>query len=60
MFLSRTPSNEFNNVGFHFNFTSISAPDRCFAPQLIQIEQDVKMCLEEVHVITLISAGIML
>ena len=56
----RTQSNEFSNVYFHFNFTCIFAHDRCIAPQLIQIEQDVKMSLREVHVITLISAGIML
>ena len=56
----RTQSNEFTNVCFHFHFACIFAYDRCFAPQLIQIEQDVKMCLEEAHVITLSSAGIML
>ena len=56
----RTQSNEFSNVYFHFNFACIFAHDRCFAPQLIQIEPNVKMCLEEVHVITLCSAGIML
>ena len=43
----------FGNVCFDFNFPCTYAPDRCFAPQLIQIEQDVKMCLEDVHVITL-------
>ena len=56
----RTQSNEFSNVYFHFNFACIFAYDRCFAPQLIQIEQVAEMCLEEVHVITLSSAGIML
>ena len=56
----RIQSNEFSNVFFHLNFASIFAHDCCFAPQLIQIEQDLKMCLEEVHVITLSSAGIML
>ena len=55
----RTQSNEFGNVYFHFNFACIFAHDRCFAPQLIPVEQDVKMCLEEVHVITLCSAGVM-
>ena len=56
----RTQSNEFSAVYFQFNFECIFAHDRCFAPQLIQIELDVKMCLEEVHIITLCSAGIML
>ena len=41
----RTQSNEFSNAYFHFNFACILAHDRCFAPQLIQTDQDVKMCL---------------
>ena len=56
----RTQSNEISNIYFHINFACIFAHDRCFAPQLIQIEPDVKMCLEEVHVITLYSASLML
>ena len=56
----RIKSTEFSNAYFHFKFACIFAGDRCFAPQLIQIEQDVKMCHEEMHVITLSSAGIML
>ena len=56
----RTQSNEFSNVYFHFNFACIFAHDRCFPPHFIRIKQDVKMRLEEVHVITLSSAGKML
>ena len=49
----RTQSNEFSNVYFHFNFACIFAHDFCTS--LIQIEPDVEMCLEEVHVITMFS-----
>ena len=52
--------NEFSNVYFHFNFACIFAHDRCFPPHLIQTEQVAEMRLEEVHVIKLRSAGIML
>ena len=37
----RMQSTEFSNVYFHFNFACIFTHDRCFASQLIQIEQDV-------------------
>ena len=40
----RTLLNEFSNNYFHFNFACNFAHDCCFAPQLIQIEQDVKIC----------------
>lgn len=58
----RKGRNQMNLVMFILlsNFAYIFANNRCFTSLLIQIEQNVNMHLQEVHVFTLSSAGIML
>ena len=56
----RAQLNKFSDAYFHFKFACIFAHDRFFAPQLIQTEQDVKMCLKKVYVFTLSSVCITL
>ena len=57
----RKGRNQMNLVMFILlsNFVYIFANNRCFTSLLIQIEQNVNMHLQEVHVFTLSSAGIM-